>query len=226
MRGLSVAIGISRPTLYAWFRGDSSPTAAVLGRVAAALDMTTPDLVAALEPAPSRATRAAPSSGGLSHGVVEPADIGYAIPGQEVAWCDADDPIGPVAHRLYEHDFSQMPVRDRGSWTGLLTGEAIARWMAARTGRQLTVDERTPVREVVSYTEEPENFRIVSPATPARDIVELFHSRADSGRPLAAILVTDSGQPEDSLRGILTPYDLPRLLGTARGSREDGETDR
>lgn len=209
MRGLSAAVGVSRPTLYAWFRGDSSPTAAMLGGLAAALDMTTPELVSALEPAP-------PSSGGLSHGVADAGGIGYAMPSQEVAWCDADDPIGPVAHRLYEDDFSQMPVRDRGSWTGLLTGETIARWMAARTGRQLTVDERTPVREVVSYTEEPENFRIVSVATPARDIVELFHSQADSGRPLAAILVTDGGQPQDSLRAILTPYDLPRMLGTAR----------
>lgn len=207
MRGLSVAIGISRPTLYAWFRGDSSPTAAKLGRVAAALDITTSDLVAALEP-PS------PPAGGLSHGVTESGGIGYAMPSQEVAWCAADDPIGPVAHRLYEGDYSQMPVRDRGVWTGLLTSETIARWMAARTGRQLTVDERAPVREVVSYTEEPD-FRIVSRATPARDIVELFHSRADSGRPLAAILVTDGGQPEDSLRAILTPYDLPALLTDA-----------
>lgn len=217
MRGLSAAVGISRPTLYAWFRGHSSPTAAMLGRLAAALDMTTPQLVEALEPL-ERTARQRVAAVGLSHGVAESGAIGYAMPRREVAWCDADDPIGPVAHRLYEEDFSQMPVRGRGAWLGLLTGEAIARWMAGRTARQLSVDERTPVREVLSYAGEPDNFRIVSAATSTREIIGLFHSGADSGHPLAAILVTDAGQPGDSLRGIITPYDLPRLLGASRGS--------
>ena len=217
IRGLSQAVGVSRPTLYAWFRGDSSPTATMLARLAAALDMTAGELVSALE-SPSAANR---------RRIREPADsigpqtrIDSLLGREEIAWCEAGDPIGPVAHRLYDSDYSQIPVRNRGRWMGLLTGETIARWMAGRTERHLTIDEGTPVREVLSYTEDPGHLRIVPGATAVTDVVEMFHQRADQGQPLAAVLVTTHGLDSDELDAIVTPYDLPRLLGaTGRWDR-------
>jgi len=207
IRGLSRAVGVSRVTMYAWFRGRSSPSAEILPSLAAALELSPTQLVAALEE--PEVPDAEPGG----------ARIGDVVSGA-VAWCEADDPIGPVAHRLYEGNFSQMPVRDGGRWTGLLTTEAIARWMAGRTAVGLVVDERAPVREVVSYAEEPDNFHFVAPGERVADVAKLFAERTAEGRPLAAVLVVDNGRDRGELLGIVTPYDWPLLGVTARGQQQ------
>lgn len=127
-----------------------------------------------------------------------------------VAWCDADDAITPAARRLFEGNFSQMPVRESGRWTGLLTTEAIARWMAGRATRGLDVDKRAPVREVIAYAEESDNFRVVSSGERATEVAKLFAERAAQGRPLTAVLVVDE-PGGDELLGIVTQYDWPSL---------------
>ena len=123
----------------------------------------------------------------------------------------ADDPLGPVARRLYEADFSQMPVRDRDAWVGLLTTDTIARWTAARSARGLGYDETTPVREVLPYAEDPDNFRVVGADATADSVVALFDGFAADGRSLAAVLVTPLGEPQGGLLGIVTAADLPRI---------------
>lgn len=94
--------------MFAWFRGTSSPSAEMLPALAAALCLSPAKLVAALDEA------------GVVDAVAGSRRIGDVISGP-VAWCDADDAIDPMAHRLYEGSFSQMPVREKGQWTGLLT---------------------------------------------------------------------------------------------------------
>jgi predicted transcriptional regulator len=183
--------------MYAWFRGTSSPNAEMLPPLAAALGLSPSELVAGLGAEVADA-------GGQSR------RIGDVVSGP-VAWCDADDAIGPVAHRLYEGNFSQMPVREDGRWTGLLTTEAIARWMAGRAALGLEVDERAPVREVIAYAEEADNFHVVGPGERAADVAKLFTERTVQGRPLAAVLVLEGESGE--LVGIVTPADWPSLAG-------------
>ena len=256
IRGLSEDLGVSRATLYSWFRGQSSPDTASLSRLARLLRVYPTELLADLqggdqsaltderiravvdetveermlgraplswrEPPPAMAKRiesaqlramAMPPAAGRA--VVSPRRarsprVLDVLGPQKVEWCNADDPIGPVARRLYEANYSQMPVRDRDAWIGLLTTDTIARWTAARTARGLSYDESTPVREVLPYAEDPDNFRIVSEQTTAAEVSQLFERVAAQGRVLVAVLVTPTVGPPDPL-GIVTAFDLPRL---------------
>ncbi len=130
---------------------------------------------------------------------------------QEVAWCDADDPVGPVAQRMYRANYSQLPVRDRDRWVGLLTTDTIARWTAARSGRGREYDETTPVREVLPYAEDPDAFRVVGRHATSAEVARIFDDFAAQGRALGAALVTPRGQPHGELLGIVTASDLPRV---------------
>ena len=130
---------------------------------------------------------------------------------QTVEWCDADDPIGPVARRLYAGSYSQMPVRDRETWIALLTTDTIARWTAARSGRGLGYDEATPVREVLPYTEDPENFMVVPADAPAEVVLRIFDGFEAQGRSLAAVLVTRTGDARGEIVGIVTVSDVTQL---------------
>ncbi len=155
-------------------------------------------------PAPRSTGRAIPSPRRRSARMLD------VLGPQTVEWCNADDPVGPVARRLYAGNYSQMPVRDRDTWVGLLTTDTIARWTAARTERDLSYDESTLVREVLPYAEDPDNFRVVSEQTTVAEVSHLFEGIAAHGRVLVAVLVTPTVGPQD-LMGIVTAFDLSRL---------------
>lgn len=237
--GLSKVSGVSRATMYSWFRGETAPDTKSLSRLASVLDISTAELVDAIgaeagapidqappvtgaieEPrmmmrmasspmqaeAPPR-MRSAPRTGGPM--------IGEVLPSQHVMVCDADDRIGPVAKALYERHFSQVPVRDGGHWMGLLTTEAIARWMAGRSRNELDVEARAPVREVLAYADDAGDFRVVPPDMPVADVVAFFDGAALRGQPLQAVLVA-SPRAAIAPQGIVTVYDLPHLRRQAR----------
>jgi transcriptional regulator with XRE-family HTH domain len=261
--GLSQELGVSRATLYSWFKGATSPDTASLARLARLLYLTPSELLTALEgvdmasTVDERITLAAERAVRDYHSIgseEEERMVGRAAPAwrrapdalgspaappmrstppapaqalwrrrgreaqlldvigkQDVEWCGADDPVGPVALRMYSGDYSQMPVRDRLAWEGMLTAETIARWTAARTARGLGYDEQAPVREVLPYAEDPDNFRVVGRDAPVPAVLGLFDEFAARGKPLAAVLVTATGQPHGDLLGIVTPFDLPKL---------------
>lgn len=259
--GLSRELGVSRATIYSWFKGATSPDTATLTRLARLLVVSPSELLMALGGSDqselldarirevtaqtlhqvisdgtdeetrmlARAPdswRQAPSGPAameqrlevragrpsLARRISAPAATVLDLMGpQEVAWCDADDPVGPVAQRMYRANYSQLPVRDRDRWVGLLTTDTIARWTAARSGRGRDYDEATPVREVLPYAEDPDSFRIAGHESTAAEVLRMFDDRAASGRLLSAVLVTPKGQPRGKLLRIVTSSDLPQF---------------
>jgi CBS domain-containing protein len=215
--GLSKLSGVSRATLYAWFRGETVPDTKSLARLAAVLEMPLAELVGTVqaEPGPLRMV-AAPTQAREMPIPRSPlpssrsATIGRSVSGQGVFSCTADDPIGPVARTLYERHFSQVPVRDGDRWIGLLTTEAIARWMAGRSRNELGVQDAAPVREVLAYADDQGDFRIVPATAPVTQVIGLFDATTAQGQPLKALLVVDAAD-EGILEGIVTAYDLSRL---------------
>ena len=217
--GLSRLSGVSRATLYSWFRGETVPDTKSLFRLATILDMPLAELVGTVEgdPGASRASAAPPLPPAASSFMLREAaapvgmpGIGEAMGGQQVLTCDADDPVGPVARSLYELHFSQVPVRDGDRWIGLLTTEAIARWMAGRSRNELDVQDAAPVREVLAYADDAGDFRVVPDAARVAQVIGLFDAASAQGQPLKAVLVESRRSPS-TLAGIVTAYDLPRL---------------
>lgn len=228
--GLSKLSGVSRATLYSWFRGDTMPDAKSLARLSTILDVSTAELVEAIGGEPSQvqprmakfasAARmmmpmAAPAAGivadtsGPANWPRRGTPHGHPNAEPPVAWCHADDPIGPVARTMYERHFSQMPVRDGAQWIGLLTTEAIARWMAGRGRHDLEVETRAPVREVLAYADDAGDFRTLQMHAPAEEILALFDGAAIRGQPIKAIVLVNPKSDEPT--GIVTAYDLPQL---------------
>lgn len=234
--GLSKASGVSRATLYSWFRGETVPDTKSLSRLSAVLDVPLADLVGALHPeqghgAGQPLAPAFPAAPGTVRATVQTwsaildddgprlltrqsvpgrVTIGEALGRGHLAWCSPDDPIGPVARALYEGHFSQVPVRGERGWMALLTTEAVARWMAGRSRHELDVEARAPVREVLAYADDARDFRVVPAETSVQDVLDLFDSAVTRGQPLKAVLVSTAGQGASADR-IVTPFDLPRL---------------
>lgn len=232
IQGLSKVSGVSRATLYSWFRGETTPDAKSLARLSGVLDISVAELVEAIgavdpgsirypQPAASL-PRPQPPRTMAPSGIVSSSGSSWwrrarapqtavqdAAPPADVAWCNADDPIGPVARTLYEHHYSQMPVRDGDQWIALLTTEAIARWMAGRGRHDLEVESRAPVREVLAYADDAADFRVAARDASAQELLAHFDSAANRGQPIKAVVLVDPASNQAT--GIVTAHDLPRF---------------
>lgn len=133
-----------------------------------------------------------------------------------VATCSVDDPIGHAARQMYEGDFSQLPVYDGATFAALLSAETVARWLAASLQSGIGLVEEAPVRDVLTYSEDPDNYQIVARKSTVFDALQLFEAYSGRGKSLDAILITNAGRREERPIGIVTIYDIPRLMAAMR----------
>lgn len=139
-----------------------------------------------------------------------------------VQTCHGDDPVGSAARQMYDGDFSQLPVYEDGSFVALLTAETVARWLAACLESGIGLVEEAPVREVLGYAEDPDNHQLLSREATVFDALRLFDEYSERGKSLDAIVVTQAGRRDAKPLGIVTIYDIPRLLAAIRPSRPSG----
>jgi len=130
--------------------------------------------------------------------------------------CGGDDPIGQAARQMYDGDFSQLPVYDGHSFVALLTAETVARWLAASLESGIGLVEEAPVRTVLGYAEDQDNHQLVPRDATVFDALRLFDVYSGRGKSLDAILVTHAGKRDEKPLGIVTIYDIPRLMAAVR----------
>lgn len=119
------------------------------------------------------------------------------------------DPLRGVLQRMTERSYSQVPVYHEDAYVGLLTTNAIARWLGAHLDDAdgiLQVD--VGVGDVLHHAEAHERCVFVRPDLPARDAVRLLTS---DDAP-TALIVTDTGEDGATARGILVHADVPEML--------------
>jgi CBS domain-containing protein len=125
--------------------------------------------------------------------------------------CRPSDPVGAAARVMHDNSFSQLPVHDGERLVGLLTGETIARWLAARLDGGVGILEEESVANVLEY-QEAAGYVLVAQAATVFDGLMAFDQALRSGTALQAVIVTANGKPTDIPLGIITSCDIPGLV--------------
>jgi len=121
----------------------------------------------------------------------------------------SSDALGPRLAEMRRRDFSQVPVYDGGVFAGLLTTNAVARWLADQLDeRGDAIVEDVHVRDVLPYVEEHEVAWFVPQHTPACEVVSVLLGE----RPPLAVILTASGRDTEPPLGLVVAADLPELL--------------
>ncbi len=121
-------------------------------------------------------------------------------------------PVGEVAALMLDGDFSQVPIYSGRTFVALLTAETITRWLAAKLAGGIGLLEEAPVEDVLPHTEDPNNYVLLARDATVYDALGKFQEFSERGASLDAILLTQSGRREERPLGILTVFDIPRLL--------------
>ena len=145
--------------------------------------------------------------------IVEPPRIDEVM-SRPVRTCGPDEPVAEAAKKMVDGDFSHLPVYDDSeTFVGLLTANAIARWVAVRMAGRTNSLMEEPVGAVLSHGEGERRFEVVDRRRLVTDVVAMFHDAHREGRRLETVLVTPTGSESEKAMGIVTIQDLPKLYG-------------
>lgn len=127
--------------------------------------------------------------------------------------CRGDaEPVGHAVADMRAGSFSQMPILRDGAVVAVLTSETVVRWLASEVENDLVSLMETSIRDLLSHVEDEEHYSFLQRTASLHEAVTQFESFASRGKTLDAILITEAGQPNQKLLGILTIYDLPAIL--------------
>jgi predicted transcriptional regulator len=133
------------------------------------------------------------------------------------------DTVATVLHTIHETDFSQFPIYDEDDhFVGLLTENGIVRWLAdhnLKEGADLADLERT-VEQALRVQEVPQNYQFV-----ARDMTTIEAVNIYARYPqLEALLITETGDKQQTLTGIMTRFDALDIVDDERHT-DNGQAD-
>jgi predicted transcriptional regulator len=131
---------------------------------------------------------------------------------QKVQCLEESSSIGKAVSLMHKHSFSQIPITKSGSFHALLTANTVARWLGAQVDDDVFSVDETTIVEVLKYTEDPENHSFLSKGSTLFQVLECFDDFVHRGKRLEAVLITERGKQSEALLGILTVYDLPKVL--------------
>lgn len=82
--------------------------------------------------------------------------------------------IVPVAERMGEQGFSQLPVYKNGSLVAVLTAETIARWFAHRMKTDGGILDGDSVERVLEFTDKTTAWKVLADRDTVFDAIDLF----------------------------------------------------
>ena len=103
--------------------------------------------------------------------------------------------------------FMRCPVVDGNKIICLITAKTLARWIVSNPPNF----KNATLSEVIPFADSTD-FSIVSESTDIVSVIGQFKNSIKKGNYIQAILITQNGQPNSPLLGIITPSDLPSLM--------------
>ena len=141
--------------------------------------------------------------------ILRPAPIRLHLFGGVIEVARPEDPLRSHLTRMVGCDFSQVPVYSDDGYIGLLTTNAIARWIAGNLDERGDIYiESGSVGAVLESAEPHEKAIVVASSMSVALVVE----KLTAVPPPMAILVTESGKATEKPIGIVVLADLGRLL--------------
>ncbi len=129
--------------------------------------------------------------------------------GGKVTTVERGAALREVLELIRTTDFTQFPVYHQGQFDGLVTSNGITRWLAERSANLslIDIDDHT-VGNLLAREEKRSNWTFVARNAHVDDVAYAFQNNPR----LEAALVTENGEPHETLLGIATQSDIASLV--------------
>lgn len=122
----------------------------------------------------------------------------------------SESSLQDAAAEVIRLDLSQIPVYNGSEYVGLFTTNAMARWLSKslEANAGVLIEESVEVVQILDCSEDHERPLFVKPTEPALKACDTLSNESSP----SALLVTTDGTSRGALQGIVTRFDVPRIL--------------
>lgn len=122
-----------------------------------------------------------------------------------------DTPLIHVVEAFNKHDISQFPIyTNHKEFIGLLTNDGVVRWIS-RSIADGAVDLNGVTTKDLLEEEQKPNVEFLASTGTVFELEEHFETSLEEERKLKAVLITETGNPDELPLGIVTTWDLIKV---------------
>lgn len=116
--------------------------------------------------------------------------------------------LSDVLKVIRDRRYSQFPVYNDNEFVGIISENGITNWLAKNIEEDIISLVETPLELIIQCEENKNNYQFINRNTSVYKVEEIFKERLSIGTKLDAILITQNGRKNESLLGIITPWDI------------------
>lgn len=117
---------------------------------------------------------------------------------------EINDSLSSLLDAVEEKGYSKFPVYDGENFKGLVTENGITKWLSEN--KEASTKEIL-LHEILPYQKE-NNHEFINKTASIYEAVELFKENIGKGNRLDALLITNNGEKNEKLLGIITAWDI------------------
>jgi predicted transcriptional regulator len=129
----------------------------------------------------------------------------------DVCLASPNEPISAVLEHVRRFDYSQLPVYNETGCVGILTTNAIARWLAHQLSTNKGLAEEETVSRVLEFAEPHERALPVRRSVTAIEAIDQLSHGGKAGAAVTALIVTENGKDSEKPLAVIVADDLPAL---------------
>lgn len=139
-----------------------------------------------------------------------PLALDFATPYESLLKVSPKQKVLPVMKKMEQHGFSHVPIIDDNRFIGVFSIGTL--FMYILNNNEFISFEDMEIQDFLDFlpldAHTTERFRFMPKTATAIDIKVAFEQPAQRSRRLAAIFITTSGNKDDQLLGMITPWDV------------------
>ena len=122
-----------------------------------------------------------------------------------------DDSLADALRMAEKKKDFQIPVYDRGDFRGLISPSGLMEYLAETVEDDVISREITTLSDILLHIRTGRSYEFISADLSIYAAEEMFSEAVVKGRRLDALLITESGRRDETLLGIITPWDLMKI---------------
>jgi len=129
---------------------------------------------------------------------------------KKVLTFQSSDSLMEMLKAIKRYAYSKFPIYEEQTFIGLLTKKGIVNWMARHVEELDSISfSRIIIKDVLCHENKNDNYQFIDRLMTIYDVKETFKNPLEKKSPrIDALLITEHGKKDESLLGMITPWDL------------------
>lgn len=118
------------------------------------------------------------------------------------------DALSDLLLVIRDKEYSQFPVYEDGVFKGLVTRKGITNWLAKNVEKETVSLQGITLEDILLSEEGVGNYQFIHQDMSIYEAEEIFKDCLKRGKRLDALLITENGETNERLLGIVTSWSL------------------